>query len=63
MTPFGCAIKKKEIMFCGNCEESAVCDKWDKHREQLIARVDNDCSDFVNENLLRFERCPIPLHY
>jgi hypothetical protein len=28
-----CAIKKKEIEFCWDCEESGICDKWRKHRE------------------------------
>jgi len=28
-----CAIKKKGIEFCWQCEESALCEKWDKHRE------------------------------
>jgi len=28
-----CAVKKKEIEFCWNCEESAICEKWKNHRE------------------------------
>ncbi|HYF81531.1 MAG TPA: DUF3795 domain-containing protein [Clostridia bacterium] len=28
-----CAIKKKGIEFCWECNESANCEKWNKHRE------------------------------
>ena len=28
-----CAIKKKGIEFCWECDESATCPKWEKHRE------------------------------
>ncbi|WP_410509684.1 DUF3795 domain-containing protein [Methanosarcina hadiensis] len=28
-----CAVKKKEIEFCWECEESNTCKKWKKHRE------------------------------
>ncbi|MDD5530107.1 MAG: DUF3795 domain-containing protein [bacterium] len=28
-----CAIKKKEIEFCWDCQESKICEKWEKHRE------------------------------
>jgi hypothetical protein len=28
-----CAIKKKGIEFCWDCEESKTCEKWRKHRE------------------------------
>lgn len=28
-----CALKKKGIEFCGNCEEHKTCEKWAKHRE------------------------------
>ena len=28
-----CAVKKKGIEFCWNCEENAICEKWRKHRE------------------------------
>ena len=28
-----CALKKKGIEFCWQCEESALCKKWSKHRE------------------------------
>jgi len=29
-----CAIKKKEIEFCWDCQESDNCKKWKKHRER-----------------------------
>jgi len=28
-----CAVKKKGIEFCWNCEESVTCEKWKKHRD------------------------------
>jgi PP-loop superfamily ATP-utilizing enzyme len=28
-----CAVKKKGIEFCWDCEEKNTCDKWRKHRE------------------------------
>jgi hypothetical protein len=28
-----CAIKKKEVEFCWDCDESGICGKWNKHRE------------------------------
>ena len=28
-----CAIKKKEIEFCGGCNENSICKKWKNHRE------------------------------
>lgn len=28
-----CALKKKRVEFCQDCEESPTCDKWKKHRE------------------------------
>ncbi|NIM46552.1 MAG: DUF3795 domain-containing protein [Candidatus Aenigmarchaeota archaeon] len=28
-----CAIKKKGVEFCWECEESKTCEKWKKHRE------------------------------
>jgi len=28
-----CAVKKKGIEFCWDCEENKTCEKWKKHRE------------------------------
>ncbi len=28
-----CAVKKKGIEFCSDCEENQICEKWKKHRE------------------------------
>jgi len=28
-----CAVKKKGIEFCWDCEENITCEKWEKHRE------------------------------
>jgi Protein of unknown function (DUF3795) len=27
-----CALKKKQVEFCGDCKENSACDKWKKHR-------------------------------
>ena len=29
-----CAVKRKGIEFCGDCDESKTCDRWAKHRAQ-----------------------------
>jgi len=28
-----CAVKRKGLEFCWDCEENATCDRWKKHRE------------------------------
>ena len=28
-----CVVKKKGIEFCRDCDEGAVCEQWEKHRE------------------------------
>jgi len=28
-----CAVRRKEIEFCWDCEENQTCEKWKKHRE------------------------------
>jgi hypothetical protein len=28
-----CAIKTKGVEFCWDCEESGICEKWNKHRD------------------------------
>ncbi len=28
-----CALKKKGVEFCWDCDEHTTCDKWEKHRE------------------------------
>ena len=28
-----CAVRRKEIEFCWDCEENQACEKWKKHRE------------------------------
>ena len=52
-----CAIKKKEIEFCWQCEESETCEKWSKHREtgkkadsfKCYQTLEDDIS-FIQEN-------------
>lgn len=34
-----CAVKKKGIEFCWDCEENTACEKWKKHRENLLKEM------------------------
>jgi hypothetical protein len=52
-----CAIKKKGIEFCWDCEEKTNCDKWRKHRAagrkadsfKCYQRLEDDI-EFIQEN-------------
>lgn len=52
-----CAVKRKGIEFCWECEESQGCDKWRKHREagrshdsfKCYQKLEDDIS-FIQEN-------------
>ena len=59
-----CAIKKKGVEFCGDCEENATCEKWSNHRDtgkksdsfKCYQKLEEDIS-FIQKNGLReFER-------
>jgi len=46
-----CAIKKKGIEFCWQCEENESCEKWAKHRE-FSKRVDSFiCYQKLEDNI------------
>ena len=46
-----CALKKKGIEFCWNCEEHETCEKWRKHRE-AGKRVDSfTCYQKLEDNI------------
>ncbi len=56
--PFiSCAVKRKGIEFCWDCEESITCKKWKKHRDsgklhdsfKCYQKLENDIS-FVQKN-------------
>ncbi len=52
-----CALKKKGIEFCWDCEESITCEKWKKHREfgkqldtfKCYQKLENNIA-FINVN-------------
>jgi len=52
-----CAVKKKGIEFCWDCEENETCGKWKRHREfgkqrdtfKCYQRLEDDIS-FIQKN-------------
>ena len=59
-----CAVKKKGIEFCWDCEENKTCEKWKKHREagkksdsfKCYQKLEEDIS-FIQKNGIReFEK-------
>ncbi|MGC9443341.1 MAG: DUF3795 domain-containing protein [Candidatus Methanospirareceae archaeon] len=55
-----CAIKKKEVEFCWDCEESKTCEKWRKHRE-AGKRVDSfKCYQKLEEDITFIQKTGVP---
>jgi hypothetical protein len=50
-TFINCAIKKKGIEFCWDCEENVSCDKWKKHREFSKNRDSFVCYQRLENNV------------
>ena len=47
-----CAVKKKGVEFCWQCEENETCEKWKKHRE-FSKRVDSFiCYQKLEDNIV-----------
>ncbi len=46
-----CAIKKKHLEFCCDCEESLTCDKWKKHREAGRSHDSFKCYQKLEEDI------------
>jgi len=46
-----CAVKRKEIEFCWECEESDTCEKWKKHREAGKERDSFKCYQTLEEDI------------
>jgi hypothetical protein len=62
-----CAVKKKEIEFCWDCEENKTCEKWKKHREtgkksdsfkfiKNLRRISNLLKKTESENLKKHRK-------
>lgn len=57
-----CAIKKKHVEFCGDCEDSLSCDKWKKHREagkshdsfKCYQKLEDDIACIQEHGILQF---------
>lgn len=46
-----CAVKKKGIEFCWDCEDSRCCEKWKKHREAGKAHDSFKCYQTLEEDI------------
>jgi hypothetical protein len=46
-----CAIKKKGIEFCWDCEESSSCEKWRRHREMGKAHDSFKCYQKLEDDI------------
>ncbi len=46
-----CAVKKKGIEFCWECEESNTCEKWRKHREAGKRHDSFKCYQTLEEDI------------
>jgi hypothetical protein len=46
-----CAVKKRGIEFCWNCEESSICEKWKKHREAGKKHDSFKCYQTLEEDI------------
>jgi hypothetical protein len=51
-----CAVKKKGIEFCGNCEENNICEKWKKHREAGKKFDSFKCYQKLEEDILFIQK-------
>jgi len=59
-----CAIKKKGVEFCWDCEENQTCDKWEKHREsgkkydsfKCYQKLEDDIRFIQQNGVAKFEK-------
>ena len=59
-----CAIKKKGIEFCWDCEENKTCEKWRKHREagkkvdsfKCYQKLEDDIDFIQKRGVVEFEK-------
>ncbi len=48
---FTCAVKRKGIKFCRECEESGTCERWKNHREAGKERDSFKCYQTLEEDI------------
>ena len=46
-----CAIKKKGVEFCWDCDEHSICEKWRKHREHGKTRDSFKCYQTLEHDI------------
>ena len=51
-----CAIKKKEIEFCWECQESKTCEKWKKHRQAGKTADSFKCYQKLEDDILFIQK-------
>ena len=51
-----CAVKKKGIEFCWDCEEGVTCKKWDKHRDSGKLHDSFKCYQKLEEDILFIQK-------
>ena len=51
-----CAVKKKGIEFCWECEERNTCEKWKKHREAGKRYDSFKCYQTLEEDILSIDK-------
>lgn len=51
-----CAVKRRQIEFCWQCEESEKCQKWRKHREAGRKHDSFVCYQRLEDNLAFIQR-------
>ena len=51
-----CAIKRKGIEFCWQCEESSACEKWRAHRENSREHDTFVCYQRLEDNIAFIQR-------
>lgn len=62
-----CALKKKDIEFCWDCEEHETCEKWQKHREagknadsfKSYQKLEDDIAFVLKNGIDAFEKTQI----
>jgi hypothetical protein len=51
-----CAVKKKGIEFCWDCEENKFCEKWKKHRDAGKKNDSFKCYQKLEEDILFIQK-------